>query len=54
MPIVECWAVTGEYFWDQEEAPMISGALTQEETVEPAANARFHAVMHARYRTWLN
>ena len=33
---------------------MILGALIQEETVEHAANARFHAATRARSRTWLD
>ena len=43
----------GEHFRDQEDTPMRSGALIQEETVEPATNARSHAATRARYRTWL-
>jgi len=33
---------------------MRSRALIQEETVEPAANARSHAATRTRYRTWLD
>ena len=39
MPIVEGLAAQGEHLGDQEEAPMRSGALMQEETVELTANA---------------
>ena len=44
----------GKYFRDQEDVSMIPGALIQEETVVHAANARFHAAIRARYRTWLD
>src|SRR5919198_175950 len=38
----------------QADAPKISGALIQEETLEPVANARFHAATCPRHRTWLD
>jgi hypothetical protein len=44
----------GEHFWDQEEAPMISGALIQEESGKHAANSRSQAATRARYDTWLD
>ena len=43
MPAVETLVGIGRYFWDQEDASMIPGALIQEETVVYAANTRFHA-----------
>ena len=43
MPTAEAWVGLGGYFWDQEDAPMIPGALIQEETVVSVAKTRFHA-----------
>lgn len=39
----ETWVGIGRYFWDQEDASLLSGALIQEENVVYAANARCYA-----------
>ena len=52
MPMVEVWGPHGEHFRDQEDSPLISGALMQEETVGHAANTRSHTATRTRCRLW--